>query len=65
MRPHRSLRLRGGVLDGLAVSAEIDIGGRICCGEGPWDSSHVYVVTSETARGQDGEIESIAVPADF
>jgi hypothetical protein len=52
-------------LDSLAVSAQIDIGGHSCCGEGWWASPHVHVVTSETAPGQDGETERIAVPAAF
>jgi hypothetical protein len=64
-RPTRRLKLRGGALDGLSWSAEIDVGGRICCGKGAWAASHVYVVTADVIQGRDGLVENIAVPAEF
>ncbi len=64
-RPTRSLRLRGGPLDGRRWTGEIDVGGRVCCGTGPWRASHVYVVTAEVIRGPTGEPENVAVPARF
>lgn len=64
-RPMRHLRLRGGALDGLTWSGRIDVGGRVCCGEGPWSRSHVYVVTPDVVPGPNGLVESIAVPAAF
>jgi hypothetical protein len=64
-RQTRRLRLRGGVLDGLSWSGEIDLGGRVCCGVGPWEADHVYVVTARTIPAADGRVENIAVPADF
>ena len=64
-RPARTLRLRGGELDGTTWSGRIDIGSRVCCGPGPWASTHVYVVTEHLVQGPEGEEESVAVPADF
>jgi hypothetical protein len=64
-RPSRSLRPRGGSLDGLRRMGDIDVGGKGCCGEGPWRASHVYVVTAQLVRGPVGEPQSVAVPAMF
>ena len=64
-RPTRTLRLRGGPLDGTRWTGEIDVGGRVCCGPGAWAPSHVYVVTGQTVRGARDEPESVAVPAPF
>jgi len=64
-RPTRSLRLRGGPLDGSTWSGRIDIGGRVCCGAGAWSPSHVYVVTGQVVRDPEGEEENVAVPAEF
>jgi hypothetical protein len=61
----RHLRLRGGALDGMTWSGVIDIGKRVCCGTGPWSKECVYMVTSDTTRSLDGQVESVAVPADF
>lgn len=61
----RHLRLRGGTLDGITWSGVIDIGKRVCCGTGFWSKDCVYVVTDDLTRGPDGQVESIAVPADF
>ncbi len=61
----RHLRLRGGVLDGMTWSGVIDVGKRVCCGAGFWSKDCVYVVTSDTTSGLDGEVESVAVPAAF
>lgn len=64
-RPTRSLRLHGGPLDGQLWTGEIDVGGRVCCGTGPWRASHVYVVTAAVIVGPAGELENVAVPAAF
>lgn len=61
----RRLRLRGGELDGLTWSGEIDVGRRLACGRGRWSPESVYVVTPETIRASDGLIENVAVPAAF
>jgi hypothetical protein len=61
----RHLRLRGGALDGMTWSGVIDIGKRVCCGTGLWSKECVYVVTSKTMSGLDGQVESVAVPAAF
>jgi hypothetical protein len=61
----RHLRLRGGALDGATWSGVIDIGKRVCCGTGLWSKECVYVVTSDTTSGLDGQVESVAVPAAF
>jgi hypothetical protein len=61
----RHLRLRGGALDGMTWSGVIDIGKRVCCGTGTWSKECVYVVTSDTTSGLDGQVESVAVPAAF
>lgn len=63
--PARRLRLRGGTLDGLSWTADLDVGQRICCGTGPWARSHVYVVTPDIVPGPDGAAENVAVPAAF
>jgi hypothetical protein len=61
----RHLRLRGGPLDGTTWFGVIDIGKRVSCGTGPWSKECVYVVTSDTTSGPDGQVESVAVPAAF
>jgi len=57
--------LRGGVLDGMTWSGVIDIGKRVCCGTGLWSKECVYLVTDDTISGHDGQVENVAVPADF
>jgi hypothetical protein len=64
-RPVRTLRLRGGPLDGQTWSGAIDVGGRVWCGTGPWTPSQVYVVTAELVPSPEGREECIAVPAGF
>jgi hypothetical protein len=61
----RHLRLRGGELDGATWSGVIGVGRRVFAGAGLWSEEHVYVVTPDTVVGPTGEVESIAVPADF
>lgn len=61
----RHLRLRGGELDGTTWSGVIAVGRRVFAGAGPWSKERVYLVTADTVVGPTGEIESIAVPADF
>jgi hypothetical protein len=61
-RPRRLL-LRGGPLDGQTWMATIRVGQRTFCGDGPWTTAGVYVVTDRIEVGDDGEALSIAVPA--
>jgi hypothetical protein len=61
-RPRR-LRLRGGPLDGRTWTGTIRVGERAFCGDGPWTTAGVYVVTDRIEDGDDGEVLSIAVPA--
>jgi hypothetical protein len=61
----RHLRLRGGELDGTTWSGVIAVGRRVFAGPGLWSKERVYVVTADTVAGPTGEVESIAVPADF
>ena len=61
----RHLRLRGGSLDGMTWSGVIDIGKRVCCGTGLWSKECVYLVTSDTTRSPEGQVENVAVPAAF
>jgi hypothetical protein len=59
----RRLRLRGGSLDGRTWTATIRVGERAFCGEGPWTTAGVYVVTDGIEVDDDGGVLSIAVPA--
>jgi hypothetical protein len=58
----RRLLLRGGVLDGRRWVGVIGVGRRVFCGDGPWSTSGIYVVTAETVD-DDGRPANIAVPA--
>ena len=59
----RRLLLHGGPLDGRTWMATIRVGERAFCGDGPWTTAGVYVVTEHTGVGDDGQALSIAVPA--
>ena len=61
-RPRRLL-LHGGPLDGRTRMATIRVGERAFCGDGPWTTAGVYVVTERIEVGDDGQALSIAVPA--
>jgi hypothetical protein len=61
-RPRRLL-LHGGPLDGRTWMATIRVGERAFCGDGPWTTAGVYVVTELMGVGDDGQALSIAVPA--
>ncbi len=61
----RRLRMRGGPADGQTWEGEIDVGRRIACGTGPWSRDGVYVVTAEATVSADGQLENIAVPAEW
>jgi hypothetical protein len=61
-RPRR-LRLQGGPHDGRTWTAAIRVGERAFCGDGPWTTAGVYVVTDRIEVDDDGEALSIAVPA--
>jgi hypothetical protein len=61
-RPRRLL-LHGGPLDGLTKTATMRVGERAFCGEGPWTTAGVYVLTDRLEVGADGEALIIAVPA--
>jgi hypothetical protein len=43
--------------------ATIRVGERAFCGDGPWTTAGVYVVTELMGVGDDGQALSIAVPA--
>jgi hypothetical protein len=58
----RRLLLRGGELDGQRWVGVIGVGRRVFCGDGPWSTSGIYVVTAETVD-DDGHPANIAVPA--
>lgn len=58
----RRLLLRGGALDGRRWVGVIGVGRRVFCGDGPWSTSGIYVVTAETVD-DDGRPANIAVPA--
>ena len=59
----RLLLLHGGPLDGRTWMATIRVGERAFCGDGPWTTAGVYVVTEHMGVGDDGQALSIAVPA--
>jgi hypothetical protein len=61
----RRLLLRGGDLDGRRWVGVIGVGHRVAVGAGPWQASHVYVVTGEQVRDDAGNLENVAVPASF
>jgi hypothetical protein len=58
----RRLLLRGGELDGRRWVGVIGVGRRVFCGDGPWSTAGIYVVTAETVD-DDGRPANIAVPA--
>jgi hypothetical protein len=58
----RRLLLRGGSLDGRRWSGVVEVGKRVFCGDEPWSTSGVYLVTDETVD-DDGLQANIAVPA--
>ena len=61
----RHLVLRGGDLDGRRWVGVIGVGHRVVVGPGPWQASHVYVVTDEQVPDADGTLENVAVQASF
>jgi hypothetical protein len=58
----RRLLLRGGALDGRRWVGVAAVGQRVFCGEEPWSTAGVYLVTAETVD-DDGRPANIAVPA--
>jgi hypothetical protein len=58
----RRLLLRGGALDGRRWVGVVAVGQRVFCGDEPWSTSGVYLVTAETVEDEDGPA-NIAVPA--
>lgn len=58
----RRLLLRGGALDGRRWVGVVGVGQRVFCGDEPWSTSGVYLVTAETVD-DDGRPANIAVPA--
>lgn len=58
----RRLLLRGGALHGHRWVGIIGVGKRVFCGDGPWSTSGVYLVTGETVD-DGGRPANIAVPA--
>jgi hypothetical protein len=58
----RRLVLRGGALDGRRWVGVVGVGKRVFCGEEPWSTAGVYLVTAEVVD-DDGKPANIAVPA--
>jgi hypothetical protein len=58
----RLLVLRGGALDGRRWTGKVKVGQRMFCGDEPWSTAGVYLVTAETVD-VDGRPANIAVPA--
>ena len=59
----RRLLLRGGALDGRRWVGVVGVGKRVFCGEEPWSTAGVYLVTTEVEFDDDGKPANIAVPA--
>jgi hypothetical protein len=58
----RRLVLRGGKLDGRRWTGLVGVGKRVFCGDGPWSTSSVYLVTAEVVDDGDRSA-NVAVPA--
>ena len=58
----RRLLLRGGALDGRRWVGVVGVGKRVFCGEEPWSTAGVYLVTAEVVD-DNGKPANIAVPA--
>jgi hypothetical protein len=58
----RRLLLRGGALDGQRWVGVVGVGKRVFCGEEPWSTAGVYLVTAEVVD-DDGKLANIAIPA--
>jgi hypothetical protein len=58
----RRLLLRGGALDGRRWVGVVGVGKRVFCGEEPWSTAGVYLVTAEVVD-DDGKPANIGVPA--
>ena len=58
----RRLLLRGGTLHGRRWAGVVGVGKRVFCGEEPWSTAGVYLVTAEVVD-DDGQPANIAVPA--
>jgi hypothetical protein len=58
----RLLVLRGGALDGRRWTGVVGVGERVFCGDGPWSTAGVYLVTPDV-EDDDGRQANIAVPA--
>ena len=59
----RRLLLRGGALDGRRWVGVVGVGKRVFCGEEPWSTAGVYLVTAEVELDDDAQPANIAVPA--
>lgn len=59
----RRLLLRGGALDGRRWVGVVGVGKRVFCGEEPWSTAGVYLVTTEVEFDDDGKSANFAVPA--
>jgi hypothetical protein len=58
----RRLLLRGGALDGRRWVGVVAVGKRVFCGDEPWSTSGVYLVTPEVVD-DDGRPANIGIPA--
>jgi hypothetical protein len=59
----RRLLLRGGLLDGRRWTGVVAVGKRVFCGDEPWSTAGIYLVTAEVQVDDDGQPANIAVPA--
>ena len=59
----RALLLRGGAMDGRRCSATVGVGQRVFCGEGPWSTEGMYLVTADEVVDADGLRRNVAIPA--
>jgi len=59
----RPLLLRGGAMNGRHWTAKVAVGQRVFCGEGPWSTEGMYLVTAEDVVDADGVRRSVAIPA--
>jgi hypothetical protein len=50
-------------MDGRHWTAKVGIGQRVFCGEGPWSTEGLYLVTAEDVVDADGVRRSVAIPA--
>jgi hypothetical protein len=50
-------------MDGRHWTAKVAVGQRVFCGEGPWSTEGMYLVTAEDVVDADGVHRNVAIPA--